>query len=312
MKISNVLGCVGWAAFLLSAAAWIPIFGPFLNLLTPLPFLFYSTKLGFYKGVMLAALAVIIIGVVAKLAGFPQIAVFGVEFSLFGLFLAELFRRKVTLGQTICLATAFMLVLGFGFLVILALSRDMGPVEMMRSYLQDHLTASIKAYEQMGMSPEGTGELEAFGKAFVDAVSKVFPALMIMGTGFAVWLNVIIAKPLFRMGNLEYPDFFPLDRWSAPDRMVWGVIASGFALFLTSGGIKLTALNALIVMMGIYMFHGLSIILFFFNKYNVPTWVRVGVYIVIIIQQLFLGILALAGLFDQWVDFRKIRKRAAG
>jgi uncharacterized protein YybS (DUF2232 family) len=62
-------------------------------------------------------------------------------------------------------------------------------------------------------------------------------------------------------------------------------------------------------MMAIYLFHGLSIILFFLNKYNVPSWIRAGVYILIMVQQLFLGVLALAGLFDQWVDFRKIHRR---
>jgi uncharacterized protein YybS (DUF2232 family) len=132
---------------------------------------------------------------------------------------------------------------------------------------------------------------------------------MIIGTGFAVWLNVVIAKPLFHMGQLEYPDFDPMDCWQAPEGLVWVVIVSGFALFFLSGGIRLLAINALIILMFVYLFHGLSIVLFFLNKYRVPSWIRIGVYFLIIIQQLFLVLLALAGLFDQWIDFRKIRRR---
>jgi uncharacterized protein YybS (DUF2232 family) len=58
------------------------------------------------------------------------------------------------------------------------------------------------------------------------------------------------------------------------------------------------------------MFHGLSIVLFFFKKYNVPALTRYVIYLIIILQQLSMIILALMGLFDQWIDFRKIHAKA--
>ena len=79
-------------------------------------------------------------------------------------------------------------------------------------------------------------------------------------------------------------------------------------MFLFQGAIKLIAINVLIVLMVIYLFHGLSILIFFLNKYQMPSWVRVSVYFLIIIQQFFWLFLGLAGLFDQWVDFRKLHK----
>jgi uncharacterized protein YybS (DUF2232 family) len=309
MKIKDVLGCVGWAAFLLLSSIWIPFIGPFLSLLTPLPFLYYSTKLGFYRGIKLAGLTILIIALIAKLAGYPQIIVFAVELGFFGLVLSELFRRQMSIGKTVFCATSFMVLLGLVILFFIALSKNMGPMEMMLKYLQDHLNETIRVYKEMGVSQENAVEFEAFGKAFVDTISRIYPSLMIVGTGFAVWLNIVISKPLFRIGKLPYPDYFLMDRWQAPDHLVWVVIASGFALFFASGGIQSFAINALIIMMAIYLFHGLSILLFFLNKYHVPNWIRVGVYMLIMIQQLFLGLLALAGLFDQWVDFRKIHRR---
>ena len=52
-----------------------------------------------------------------------------------------------------------------------------------------------------------------------------------------------------------------------------------------------------------------TITLFFLSKYRVPSLVRICVYLLIMIQQLFILVLALAGLFDQWADFRKIHRR---
>jgi len=69
------------------------------------------------------------------------------------------------------------------------------------------------------------------------------------------------------------------------------------------------AINVLIVAMAVYLFQGLSILFFFLNKYHVPTWMRVGIYFLIAVQQVFFALMALVGLFDQWIDFRKIHKR---
>jgi uncharacterized protein YybS (DUF2232 family) len=182
---------------------------------------------------------------------------------------------------------------------------------MVLNYLGGHLSAAIKAYEEANVANQNAIELKAYAKAFMATITQIYPSLMIVGTGFALWLNVVIAKPLFKLRNLEYPDFIPMDRWQAPDNLVWGLIVAGFALFLSSGNIEFLAINTLIVISAIYLFHGLAIVVFFLNKYKVPTWIRFGIYFLIMVQQLFFAVLILAGLFDQWVDFRKIHRRAA-
>jgi len=195
-------------------------------------------------------------------------------------------------------------------LTIMGLSRNMGPIEMVLSSLGSQLDAAIQTYVDANPDQPNALELKAYARVFTSTISKIYPSLMIVGIGFAVWLNVIIARPLFRMGNLAYPEFISMDRWEAPDHLVWGLIISGFALFLSSVGIQFLAINALIVILAIYLFHGLSIIVFFLNKYHVPSWIRLGIYFLIVVQQLFLAVLTCVGLFDQWIDFRKIHRRA--
>ena len=85
MKTTDVLGCVGGAAFLLLASAWIPFIGPFFSLLAPLPFLCYSTSLGLRQGIKLAAVAVFTIGLLANFMGQPQVIIFVIEFSIIGM-----------------------------------------------------------------------------------------------------------------------------------------------------------------------------------------------------------------------------------
>jgi uncharacterized protein YybS (DUF2232 family) len=142
-----------------------------------------------------------------------------------------------------------------------------------------------------------------------NVVLRVYLGLLIVGTGFVVWCNVIISRPIFRLAKLQYPDFGPLDQWHAPERMVWALIGAGFALFLSVGFVQFLAVNVLIVVMTVYLYNGLSILVFFLKKYRIPTWFRAGIYFLIVFQQILLVALALAGLFDQWVDFRRTRTR---
>lgn len=309
MKATDVLGCACSALVLLLASALIPLVGPIFSLLTPLPFLYYATKLGLYQGAKVILVTLLAVGLIAKLAGYPQIIFLCLEFSLLGIIISETFRRKYTIGLAIFWGTTLMLIIGAVLLGLIGLTRNMGPLALILKYFQNNMNETIQTYESMGWDQEKILQIKEYLKILIDVLKKVYPSLMIVGTGFVVWINIVISRPLFRLINLKYPDFGPMDRWHAPDLMVWGVIASGFALFLSIPGVQLIAINGLIVMLAIYVFHGLSILLFFLNKYRVPSWLRFGIYFLIFFQQFFLILLALAGLFDQWIDFRKIQDK---
>ncbi len=303
--MKDLLGCVGWAAVILFISVLIPVFGSFLSLLTPLPFLYYAAKVDLKEGVLLCAFSIMVVALAAGLVGLPQVIPTVIASGLVGIALSAFFRIRLGVGQTIFLSTAFLLLISLGHLWVLSLQKGSGLMEMVHQYLHTQLKASLEAYQKMGLNAESTVELETYGKTIINTV---FPSLAIVGMGFVIWLNVVMAKPLFKMGGLKYPEFIQMDKWQAPENMIWGVIFSGFALFLFSGIIQFIAINVMIVLMAIYLFHGLSIILFFLNKYQLPSWVRAGVFFLIIIQQFFWLFLGLAGLFDQWIDFRKLKR----
>lgn len=312
MKIMDIIGCAGSVILFLLVSAWIPIIGPFFSLLTPLPFLYYTSKLGLNQGLKISLITLFIVGLIVRLAGHPHLIFFCIEFSLLGLIISYVFKRDLSFGLTIFWGTSLMLLVGAIFLLMIGFSRRMGPLELILDYFQTNLGNIVHLYENTGMDQEKVAQLRQVGKLFSDLIARIYPALVIIGTGFIIWINVVISKPLFRQRGLKYPDFGPMDRWQAPELMVWGVIGAGFALFFPVTGIKFTAINSLIVMSVIYAFNGLAIVIFYCNRFNIPSWARFGVYTLIIVQQLLLFMLAVAGLFDQWIDFRKIHKKEVG
>jgi len=302
---------VGWAVLVLFASVSLPIVGPFIGLLTPIPFLYYATKLGFSRGLKLAVAVVFFISLASRLLGQPQIILFSLEFSALGIALSEIFRRKFSIGYTLAAGTLIMVLVGFASLLLVGLFRHMGPFEMVQSYLKTNLKEALEMYKDMGLEQEKTVEIQAYGKALIDAIARIYPALLVVGSTFVVWLNVILGGQILRRAGLEYPLFPNADRWQAPEILIWGLIATGFSLFLRLDVIRLLAMNGLIILMTVYLFQGISILIFFLNKYKAPTWIRGAIWFLLLFQQIFLLVVALAGVFDQWVDFRKIRKKLA-
>ena len=124
MIISNILGCAGSVIFALFAYKWIPLFGPFLSLLIPLPFLFYLSKLGLNEGIKVCLVALLITGFAAKLLGEPQLVFLCLELGIEGFLLCVLFRREYSYSLTIFLGTLLMLLLGSVFMLYVALQRE--------------------------------------------------------------------------------------------------------------------------------------------------------------------------------------------
>ncbi len=294
---------------LLLASVWIPIAGPFFSLLTPLPFLYYSAKLGVSQAVKLTCVSILVTGLIAAITRQSQLIFLCFEFSVLGLILSEIFRRKMSIGTSVLLGTCLLLLMGLLVLAVAGLRKNLGPLEMVYAYLLESLEETARLYSQVGADPEKAGAFQETLKALKEVVALIYPSLMIVGSAFVVWLNVIMSRPLFIKRNLEVPDFGALDRWKSPELMVWGLIAAGFSLFLSFSPLRLVAVNALVIMLAIYFFHGLSVLLFYLNKYRVPPWMRVGVYALIVLQQILVVGVTMAGLFDQWIDLRRIHQK---
>jgi len=309
MKASDVLICVSTASFLLLATVWVPFIGSLFALLTPLPFLYYAIKWGPSHGLKIACIAILAFGLIGGIARHPQVIFLGVEFSLLGLALSEMYRRRMSLARAVFWGTGLMLAVGLVTLAIIGLQRGQHPLTLVQDHMQASLAQTLQLTHETGAGPETATQLQEYARSVARVIAGVYPALVIIGTGLVVWLNIVLSRPLFRMGNLVYPDFGDANRWQAPELMVWGLIASGFSFFLPLPGVQWIAMNAVVVMLAIYAFQGFSILLFFFGKYRVPAWLRGGVYALIFLQQVLLVVLSALGLFDQWFDFRRIQSR---
>ena len=79
------------------------------------------------------------------------------------------------------------------------------------------------------------------------------------------------------------------------------------ALFLGQGIVAEVGMNLFVMMMVVYFAQGMSIVIHFLKARKVPVFLWFVLFILIFVQPILIGLIAGMGVFDIWVDFRKIR-----
>ena len=284
------------------------IFGSIGAMLAPLPILYYYSKLGRAQGILIFLLSLLVGIITLRMVGSQATLLNLFLLGSLGPILSEVLRKNYSIEMTVFYSTMFLLALGLIFLFYFSAAEWKGPLNLIESYIADVVKENINMYSQLSGSSEQTELLRRNAGDIIKFLTNLFPALVLVGTTFFVWLNVLLGSLLFQRNGMWYPDFGDLSRWKIPDKVVWFVIVSGILVLLPVRVIKIVGLNILIILLFFYLLQGLSIINFYFNKKNMPVFVRVLCYALIFVQQVFLLLVVGLGLIDVWADFRKLEK----
>ena len=165
------------------------------------------------------------------------------------------------------------------------------------------LKQALALYEKGGVTGE---ELDIVKQSMVtaaDLLQRLYPALAtIMFVAIAGCNLVLVKKALAKTAiTLAISDF---KMFRNPELLVWLLILAGFALLLPVSLITTPALNILLIITMMYFFQGMAVVSSFISMYSVPAFVRIFLYVMLIIQPYLLAFVAGVGLFDLWVDFR--------
>ena len=203
---------------------------------------------------------------------------------------------------------ACALVITTGTIVIFIYSniRDLQIYSIITEYVKKNLELTLALYENMGVSQESIHMLSNSLESIQYVLVRIIPALVVSSTLFISWTSLLLAKPLLRSRKLFFPSYDSLKLWKAPEHLVWGIIACGVTLLLPNKAIKVFGLNGLLILMTVYFFQGIAIVSFYFEKKKFPRMLRFVLYSFIALQQIILLVVIGLGLFDIWLNFRKL------
>jgi uncharacterized protein YybS (DUF2232 family) len=302
---SGTIRAVAIITFTFLFVALIPFVGPVIVILTPLPVLYYCSRLGRLQGLMvltvsyLAAFGILVLS--GQHANLPVLFMIGFT----GVLLSEVLKRHVSIEKTFLLASSALFCCGAGFVLYHSIRAGIAPWQTVELYVSRIVRENIQLYAQLNISEEQIRLIRENAPQITHLFAGIFPAMALSGAVFTVWVNLLAGRLLFRIHGVAFHNFGDLAAWKAPERLVWILIAAGGMLFVPMEEITVVGMNLLIICGLIYLFQGLAIAAFFFRQKRVPMIVRWLFYGLLLIQQYMLIILIAFGLFDMWVDFRK-------
>ncbi|MFQ5483133.1 MAG: DUF2232 domain-containing protein, partial [Nitrospinaceae bacterium] len=242
-----------------------------------------------------------------------QAIVFAASYAVVAVVLAETIRNRFPCGAAIGFAGLASAVLS-GFLLWAAFSaKDISVVNFFEEQLQQNAAESIKAMEAAGSDPKEVEMMKGVADRYSEILAGTYPALLVVGSFLAAVVNYAVVRALW--GRFYPPVYFQdpgLTFWVLPDQTVWVFILSAALSFLGGEGLRLLGMNVLIVILVLYLLQGLSIAFHILKAKRVPGLVGVLILALVLSQPMLIGLVIGLGLFDVWVDFRKIRPKAAG
>ena len=279
-----------------------------LYCLMPLPAYYFLSVYGQRQGAIIIAWA---LGLASGLT-FWTGALPGLIFSLtllpVGFILARADRENETVQragiQSIVYLVLVWLVTGW----LIGMATQSNPYLELRQGLDKGFEATFGLYRDSGRFPAGDlEEIKTFITQLREQVARLFPALLLTLIVSTVWLNIVVGRWLLKKKASSRTEREELKNWRLPELLVWPVIMTGIALLLPDEKLHTLGLNVGLVLLVLYLSQGLAIVSSLMQKWSLPLAVRIITYSLLFLQIYGIGFIAVLGLADVWVDFRKQR-----
>jgi len=282
----------------------IPLIGIFAWMFLPLPVLFYRLKTGRNSSGIIVVVSLAVLVVFTRNLAFNTLY-FG-SLLMTGFFLGEFIENHLSIEKIMFYTCLAVLGTCTAILLVYSLTYTQGIEHLISSYVSRYHALSSQLFsESAQLYPEMKVDqqmLERASSLFV----LIFPGIFINSYLTMIWLNIILIKKVLLRKGIIVKTIENLNQWKAPDYLVFGVIALSVLIFLPVYMLKLLAVNGLIILMFVYFFQGIAVVSFFFHKKRSPFALRFFLYTLIAIQPLFMLLVIGFGLFDTWINFRKL------
>ncbi len=289
------------------ASVYLPVVGLIVEFFCPIPIVILTVR----QGVKAGAAAVIASSILLLMFMGPILAVrIALTFSLCGLVLGECLRRGFNAVK--CLVPTLIMAFAAQILTLIMLMAIMG-VDLIGENMQvirESFDQSFKIYEEMGVDPE----VIAYSKNMVEPIARLIGLLTPIILFFVALINTLcsyfITKWIFKKLQMKFAEPLPpFAQWRFPIAFLYLAAFAALGIYWSeswqAGGLYFISVNALFLAIIIGLVQGLSLLSFIADKYNISKFVRRIIFVVVLLNFMFMQIIAFAGMFDMIFDYRK-------
>jgi uncharacterized protein YybS (DUF2232 family) len=299
-----MLGMIG--SFILFAAYLaVPPVGVFSGVIAPFPACYVRLQYGRMPSIML------MIGVTAAVTALFGIFAGGLYLGtcgIIGILMPELLVRGFSGSRALFWTTSANLTVLIAGVLIYSMSAGQDIQQFVSSEISSSLNQAMLIYQKGGVKGEDLDIVKQSMKMVADLLYRLYPAFATLILITIAGCNLALLKKTSIISNttLNISEF---NAFKNPDMLVWLLIASGFGLLLPSPMAATVALNILVIVALLYFLQGMAVIGAVISKRLLPKFLRVILYVMLVLQPYLAIVIATVGLCDLWVDFRTPKKQ---
>jgi len=299
-----IKGSVATATLFL-AFIFLPVLGMIPGLFAAGPGVYYALKSGRGTGVALVAATSALLAVVAEPS---MLAVYLLQAGIMSLALSEFLIRLKGGARSVIYAVAVnLLFIAAGAAIYGYFSGADLQAKVVKG-VEASITQTALLYQKAGIAGEEFKGLQESMRQAGALIVTIYPALVTVALGLVASVNLMLLSRI--AARFRVPVYLgEFRKYCNPEPLVWLLIAAGFAMLVQDTMVQLAALNVLIVLGTLYLVQGLAVISKFFSSLKVPSFVRIIVCLLLILQPFLALAVAALGIFDLWGDFRSPKKQ---
>lgn len=282
--------------------AYVPVFA----LVYPLPIVILVVRWGLRTGIWAT---VVTIAATSMFVGpFQGLLVF-TKVGIIGITLAQCIRKQLSPVKTLAItsvavAVSMAFVVGFNLLI-----GGFG-IEETWELMQKSMDSALEFYRRMGISEAEISRMETYLSQLTETARIVLPASLFMVVVTIAGFNYLMARLILGKLGHKLVELKPFSKWRLSWHYGWGYV--GGLILVILGQLMVAPLvskigtNIMSLFGMIFLVQGTAIAWYFFDKYKLRPIVRWLIIIFVVLNPTLLQILSWAGVFDAWLDFRKL------
>lgn len=165
---------------------------------------------------------------------------------------------------------------------------------------------SLNEYRNFdGISAENYAVVEQTLLQVKNTAPLFLPAIFGSGLLMIAWTTIVLGNVLLPV--IGRPQPWPSYRyWKLPDILIWAVIIASLSVVIPNKTVQIAGWNCLLLLATLYFFQGLAIAAYYLHSWKLPTFFRVVLYLMLVLQTFGTVLLIVVGIIDVWFDMRRL------
>lgn len=288
--------------------AYVPVFA----LVYPLPIVVlvvrHGVKAGAWATVVTIAATSMIVGPLQGLTVLAKVGIIGIT-------LAWCIRRRFAPLRTLLLTSVAVAV---SMVFIFGLGAWLGGFSLaaIEETLRKSMSSATQFYRSLGVPEAQLQQAQTQMSQLIETAKIILPASLVMAVVGVAGVNYLLARLVLGKLGYKMEEIPPFARWRVSWPFGWGYVvglvlsvvgeARGMPLVWKAGANLLSVFGAL------FLVQGMALCWYFMNRYHLNVAVRVLLGVFAFLNPIVLQIVSWVGLFDAWLDFRKLSLESGG